>query len=147
MIKIEHVVHYYETDKMGVVHHSNYIRWFEDARIAWLDACGTPYDYVESRGVISPVVGIEADYKYPSRFGDTVTVQVYCTKYNGVRLEYAYELSLPDGTVVATGKSRHCFQEEGKTRPVSMLRNWPDMHEKILLAHEADLKKLELLAK
>lgn len=138
MLSITHDVHYYETDKMGVVHHSNYIRWFEIARIAWLEAAGTPFAAAEEEGMISPVVSISCDYKYPSRFGDRVSIEVRCTKFNGIRLEFAYTASLSDGTVVVTGSSRHCFQTAESTRPVSMKKLWPAMYEKIVAAYEAD---------
>ena len=52
----KHKVHYYETDKMGVTHHSNYIRWMEEARVAYLAEVGWDYARLESLGMISPVV-------------------------------------------------------------------------------------------
>lgn len=138
MLHIDHDVHYYETDKMGVVHHSNYIRWFEDARIAWLEQAGTPFVDVEAEGVISPVVGLTADYKHPSVFGDRIRVYVTCTKFNGIRLEYAYRAVRDDGQLVMTGTSKHCFQQADSPRPVNMAKLWPDMYEKILAAFKAD---------
>ena len=50
-----HVVQYYETDRMNLVHHSNYVRWMEEARVDFLDQIGFPYAEMEKRGVISPV--------------------------------------------------------------------------------------------
>ena len=50
-----HRVQYYETDRMGIVHHSNYVRWMEEARVDFLARIGFPYDAMEARGVISPV--------------------------------------------------------------------------------------------
>ena len=54
-----HKVQYYETDQMKVVHHSNYIRWMEEARIAFLDAIGVSYAELETRGIISPVLSVD----------------------------------------------------------------------------------------
>ena len=53
-----HKVQYYETDQMGIVHHSNYIRWFEEARIDLLEQLGIGYDMIEKEGIISPVIGV-----------------------------------------------------------------------------------------
>lgn len=53
-----HTVQYYETDKMGITHHSNYIRWMEEARTAFLAEKGWPYDRLEKDGVFSPVVSV-----------------------------------------------------------------------------------------
>ena len=51
-----HRVQYYETDQMGIVHHSNYIRWFEEARIDWMRHCGISYREMEKQGIIVPVL-------------------------------------------------------------------------------------------
>ena len=53
-IPYRHLVQYYETDQMGVVHHSNYIRWFEEARVFFMDQMGFGYDKMEKSGVIQP---------------------------------------------------------------------------------------------
>ena len=54
-----HRVHYYETDKMGVTHHANYIRWMEEARIAFLDTLGWNFARLEQSGILSPVTGVD----------------------------------------------------------------------------------------
>lgn len=52
-------VRYHETDKMGITHHSNYIKWMEEARIDWLEQIGHSYAKLEEQGIISPVIGVE----------------------------------------------------------------------------------------
>ena len=59
----KHTINYYETDKMGITHHSNYIRFMEEARIHFLGASGWPYEKFEEEGVISPVLSVTCDYK------------------------------------------------------------------------------------
>ena len=58
-----HTVQYYETDKMGITHHSNYIRWMEEARVDFLKQIGWDYDKLEEIGVISPVTEVSCKYK------------------------------------------------------------------------------------
>ena len=65
-----HKVQYYETDKMGFVHHSNYIRWFEEARLDFMDKQGFSYKSFEDLGYISPVLSAECKYKKSVRFGE-----------------------------------------------------------------------------
>ena len=72
----EHKVQYYETDKMGIVHHSNYIRWMEEARIDFLDQIGWNYKVMEDEGIISPVTGVESKYKQNTSFGDVISIEV-----------------------------------------------------------------------
>ena len=64
-----HKVQYYETDQMGVVHHSNYIRWFEEARAEWMEAVGLPYARLEAEGIASPVLSVACAYRRPVRYG------------------------------------------------------------------------------
>ena len=67
-------VRYYETDLMGIVHHSNYIRYFEYGRIKMLEEIGLPISEIEGRGVMLPVVSTFCTYKTPSRMGDTLRI-------------------------------------------------------------------------
>ena len=71
-----HKVNYYETDKMGITHHSNYIRWMEEARIFFLENIGFGYDKLEKDGIISPVIGINCEYKETTTFNDEVLINV-----------------------------------------------------------------------
>ena len=65
---------YYETDLMGIVHHSNYIRYFEYGRIKMLEEIGLPISEIEGRGVMLPVVSTFCTYKTPSRMGETLRI-------------------------------------------------------------------------
>lgn len=58
-----HVVQYYETDRMGITHHSNYVRWMEEARIHFLDQIGWDYAKLEEMGLVSPVVSVSCRYR------------------------------------------------------------------------------------
>ena len=111
-----HRVHYYETDKMAVVHHSNYIRWMEEARVAYLDEIGAGFAGMEARGILPPVVGLECRYLRPCRFDDRVQIRVRLTEFRGVRLRVAYEMfNESSGETVFTGSSEHCFTDlQGK---------------------------------
>ncbi len=67
-------VRYYETDLMGIVHHSNYIRYFEYGRIKMLEELGLPISKIEGEGIMLPVVSTFCTYKTPSRMGDTLRI-------------------------------------------------------------------------
>ena len=67
-------VRYYETDLMGIVHHSNYIRYFEYGRIKMLEEIGLPISEIEGKGVMLPVVSTFCTYKTPSRMGETLRI-------------------------------------------------------------------------
>jgi len=101
---------YHETDQMGVVHHTNYIRWFEEARIDLLRQYGIDYQQMERNGIIIPVVDMQCSYLRSVRFDDEVEIHLTMTKYTGVRMCFQYEVRFrKDGTLAATGRSTHCF--------------------------------------
>ena len=127
----KHLVQYYETDQMAVVHHSNYIRWFEEARVQFFEEIGLGYKHMEEIGIISPVVSVTAQFKTMTKFYDTVVVGLKISKYTGVRLEFEYEVKdAVTGEVRCTGKSEHCFiSPEGKL--ISLKRDFPEQHERL----------------
>ena len=121
-------VRYYETDGMGIVHHSNYIRWFEDARCAMLAEVGFPYWKVEESGVMIPVVSVSCEYRKMVRYGDQVEVAVRVERYTGVKLEVSYEVrDCVTKEIRAVGTSSHTFLgKNGKL--LSLKRNYPEFH-------------------
>ena len=109
MTPYTHKVQYYETDMMGLTHHSNYIRWMEEARIDFMDQLGFPYTRMEAAGILSPVKAVACDYRHPSTFGDTISVAVTAESFNGVVLAIAYEMKNEAGDTVCTARSEHVF--------------------------------------
>lgn len=129
MHKYIHKVQYYETDKMGVTHHSNYIRWMEEARIDFLDSIGYSYAKLEADGIISPVIGIDCKYKRSTSFNDTVEIEVGIEEFKGVRLVIAYKMTnLKTGELAAEGHSEHCFTD-AEGRPLILKRRFPEFDE------------------
>ncbi len=121
-------VFYYETDQMGIVHHSNYIRWFEEARIDYMEQIGLGYDKMEEQGIISPVLSVEASYLRMLRFGDSVQIESWVKEYNGIKLTVGYEVvSDRTGKVHCRGVSRHCFLER-TGRPLALKQSYPEIH-------------------
>lgn len=101
-------VAYYETDQMSIVHHSNYIRWFEEARDDFVRQYGIDYRMIEAKGILMPVIGVQCDYKRAATYGELVAVHACPTFFNGARLRYRYEARDADsGAVLVTGSSEH----------------------------------------
>ena len=85
-------VRYNETDQMGIVHHSNYLKFFELARIEWLEKLNIPYEKIEQNNIILPVVRCELRFIKPLFFGDYFFVKVFCTKKPTSTVEFSYEI-------------------------------------------------------
>lgn len=125
----EHKIQYYETDQMKIVHHSNYIRWFEEARVFMLEAYDMGYDKLEALGIVSPVLAANAEYKSMSRFGESVCIEVKLLNYNGIKFSLVYTVSDKEtGVVRCVGETKHCFlNAQGKL--ISLKRSYPEIHE------------------
>lgn len=122
----KHKVHYYETDMMGITHHSNYVRWMEEARSDYLKEKGYGLKVLESMGITSPVVSLECQYKQVTTFDDVIVINIYVDNYTGARLSLVYTMINEEtGEVVLTAKSSHCFIDKDH-RPLAIRKVLPD---------------------
>ena len=109
------LVQYYETDRMGIVHHSNYIRWFEEARTDFLRNNGIVYSDLEQSGVMIPVVNVSCRFRTPARYDEWIEITTY-------------EVRNASGKLLATGTSEHCFMDAQRWVPINMKRKQPEQH-------------------
>lgn len=131
-----HRVQYYETDQMSVVHHSNYIRWLEEARTDLLAQNGISYAQMEAKGIIIPVVDISCRYLISAEYDDVMEIFPVMTAYNGIRLQFSYEVRFrKDGRTAATATSSHCFIGEDH-KPMALQRKDPELHRLFLSIFE-----------
>ena len=122
-----HKIKYYETDRMGITHHSNYIRWMEEARVSFLEQTGWDYSRLEDMGLVSPVISLNCDYKHPTKFADEVSVHVEIEELRSVTIRFSYTMKDQDGNTVFTGTSLHAFFDaEGK--PLKIRKEHPDLY-------------------
>ena len=127
-----HKINYYETDRMGITHHSNYIRWMEEARLDMLERIGWGYDKLEEQGVISPVLAVSCRYRESTTYGDTVSISTAVREFKGVRLILAYEMrNAANGNLVLEGTTEHCFLDRSM-RPVRLKKILPEFYEKLV---------------
>lgn len=121
----QHEVKYYECDRMGITHHSNYVRFMEEARIDFLDALGYGFDRIEAEGIVSPVISISCNYKHPTTFKDRIDIEVVISNMQDLKFEFTYTMKVA-GKVVCLGQSTHCFMENG--RPVVIAKRLPELY-------------------
>jgi len=115
-------VRYAETDQMGVVHHANYIVWFELARTRLCALSGYHYADIEKTGYLLMVTGVEVRYRRPARYGDTVRVVCWGERLASRGVRFAYEVFKPgDGgapdDLLATGATDHIWVEAATGKP------------------------------
>lgn len=109
-------VRYFETDAMGVVHHANYLAYFEEARVEALRRLGASYRVMEEEGFFLVITRVELNYKRPALFDDQLTVRMRIERMTTVRIDHVYQI-IRDGVVLVEGKTTlACVDKEGRPR-------------------------------
>jgi len=112
-------VRYAETDQMGVVHHANYIVWFEVARTNLCQEIGLHYADIERRGYLLMVTGIEAKYRQGAHYGETVQVTAKIEKLWSRGVRYAYRVER-EGELLVTGATQHVWIDRETGKPTRL---------------------------
>ena len=114
-VKTKHKVHFYDTDTMGVVHHSNYIRWFEIGRVEYLRKIGINLNDMMADGIVFPITKVEAQYHSPAHFDEVLEIETTAVALTKAKMEFEYKI-IRDDKVIVTGFSQNVFtnKETGK---------------------------------
>lgn len=122
--KTQYRVIYGDTDKMGIVYHANYLRWFEMGRTELLRNAGLPYTEIEARGILLPVAEAYCKYIHPAKYDDMLIIEASIDTglRAGIKLDYSITRE-PDNKKLVTGFTKHaCITPEGKVvRPPRFL--------------------------
>ena len=110
-------VRYYETDQMGFVHHSNYLKYFEMARIEWFDFLDIRYVELEKKNIWLPVVECSISYMNPLFFGDEFKVQVECEKEPMSKIEFSYQIINNKKVGICKGVTKLAFYDPKTKKP------------------------------
>lgn len=107
-------VRYAETDRMGLLHHANYLIYFEQGRTELLRSCGLSYKELEDQGFLLVLTKIEVKYRWPAHFDDLLTLKTIVTRTTSVRIDHRYEVYC-EGRLLAEGASTlACVDREGR---------------------------------
>ena len=110
-------VEYHHTDQMGIVHHSNYVKFFEVARTEWLRAMGLTYAEMERRGVMMPIVEVNVKYRQQAYYDELISVTASVDELPMARMVFKYEIHGEDGRDIATGSTTLGFIDKETRRP------------------------------
>ncbi len=116
--ELELAIRYYETDQMGIVHHSNYIRFFECGRSDMMAKCGLPIEKIEEEGVMLPIVAVECHYKMPAKMGDTIRIVSMIEKVPLAKLVVKSEIYNQNGDLLVYGSVTLGFIDSHTRHPV-----------------------------
>ena len=115
--EITHRIAYYETDNMGYVHHSNYIRLFERARTEMMRGFGYTYAAMEASGIMMPIIDVSCRYHSPGRYDDLLTIRATIKEIPVTRLHLDYEVHNEAGTLICTGHTTLVFVNDHTRKP------------------------------
>ena len=131
-------VQYFDTDKMQVMHHANYIRYFETARTEYLRSEGFPYSEMEKEDFQIPVLSVDAQFKTPALYDEVIAIYCYMTKLSPAKMELYYEVRNSEtGELHVTGHSQHGFLN-GDFKPIALKRKIPKVYEAFEKIYEKD---------
>ena len=123
-------VRYYETDKMQYAHHSNYAKYFENARIEWLRDSGISYKKMEDNGIMLPVVNLNINFKKPAKHDDLLTIKTSIKQIPSVKIIFIYEVYNQNQELLTIGESTLVFVDMKKNKPIRC----PESILKVILA-------------
>ena len=130
IVPYEHHTKHHETDQQGIIHHSNYINWMEDARMNLMEQIGLSYKQMETMEINSPVVSLSIEYRCDVKFDDTVVIDTKLLSYDGYNMEVAYRMfDKETGEDRAIAKSKHCFVNKSGMQ-ISLKRKYPELDTK-----------------
>jgi len=115
---VEVRVLYADTDRMGVVYHGSYFRWFEAGRAGFMRRRGKPYLEIEASGFYLPIVEAHAEYLVPAKYDDLIGVEAWISSIGRAQLQFAYRL-WRDNEELVRGYTRHAVVNDAG-RPVRL---------------------------
>jgi acyl-CoA thioester hydrolase len=107
-------VRYAETDRMGLLHHANYLVYFEQGRTELLRSCGLTYKELEDQGFLLVLSKVEVRYRSPARYDDLLTLKTRVVRTTAVRIDHAYEVFRESTLLAEGGSTLACVDREGK---------------------------------
>ena len=123
--KVKHRVNFYDTDAMAVVHHANYIRWFEIGRVEFLRAAGITLNALMADGFVFPITEVQASYTASGKFDDDLVIETTPTALTRVKMAFDYRvLREKDGVLLVEGHTQNVFTSQAS----GMITRLPNMY-------------------
>jgi acyl-CoA thioester hydrolase len=122
-------VRYQETDRMGIVYHSNYIIWFDMGRTEFMRSLGYAYNELEKEGIWLPIIEVGCTYKSPARYDDEITIETFIEELTRVKIKFGYRVYRGDELLVE-GFTKQGFTSD-KLKPIALNKVMPEVYKKL----------------
>jgi acyl-CoA thioester hydrolase len=122
-------VRYAETDRMGIVHHSNYPIWFEVGRTEFIGKCGISYSEIEEKGIILPLLELKCKYINSSTYEDRIIIRTSIASYSKTRLNFKYEVFKEQdmSKPITIGETGHVWTN-ADLKPLNLQKHFPELY-------------------
>ena len=122
---------YGETDMMGIVHHSVYALYYEQARVDFIKQFGVSYLELEQTGLMLPLINLGCSYKMPVKFADEIVVETTVAEIRPAKIKFAYNLYNSDNQLVNCGFTEHGFVDSTTFKPINAKKKFPDIYTRL----------------
>lgn len=125
-------VRYVETDKMGIVHHSNYYIWFEASRDEFIEKIGLSYKQIEDMNIMMPLIETSCKYIEAAKYGDEVLIKTFINELSGAKVIINYEvLNTSNSRLLAKGSTTQVFVNSTDFKIINLKRKYPELWNKL----------------
>ena len=120
-------VRYAETDKMGIVYHSNYLIYFEIGRTEFINECGISYIEMEQMGIMIPLLESNCKYVQGAKYADELTVKTWIEELSAAKVRFSYSIIREsDGKEITRGDTLHVFVDNG-FKIINLKKKFPEI--------------------
>ncbi len=130
------VPRYAETDQMGIIHHSVYAIWYEQARTEFFNEIGFRYDEVEKNGVMTPLIELNCEYKRPAYYNQEVEVRTKIIKLTPVKFILEYDTYNQENQLINIGKTTLAWADAKTFKIINLQKKYPEVYQLIEKAVE-----------
>ena len=130
------VPRYAETDQMGIIHHSVYAIWYEQARTEFFNEIGFRYDEVEKNGVMTPLIELSCEYKRPAYYNQEVEVRTKIIKLTPVKFILEYDIYNQENQLINIGKTTLAWADAKTFKIINLQKKYPEVYQLIEKAVE-----------
>ena len=130
------VPRYAETDQMGIIHHSVYAIWYEQARTEFFNEIGFRYDEVEKNGVMTPLIELNCEYKRPAYYNQAVEIRTKIIKLTPVKFILEYDIYNQENQLINIGKTTLAWADAKTFKIINLQKKYPEVYQLIEKAAE-----------
>ena len=122
---------YAETDQMGIIHHSVYAIWYEEARTNFFNEIGIKYDEIEKMGIMTPLIELNCEYKKPAYYNQEVEIRTKIIKLTPVKFIIEYDIFNKENQLINIGKTTLAWADSKRFKIINLQKKYPEIYKSI----------------